>query len=138
MKYWLVGTILLAASGAVWAENELDCENALTTPEVNRCLARDADAAEATMTTYLEASRERLETQTEALAGLDKAQAAWENYRDTHCSAIYSYWQSGTIRGAMFTGCRINLAQERTHALWRSYIQPMDSSEPMMPEPERP
>ncbi|MGN6279356.1 MAG: lysozyme inhibitor LprI family protein [Sphingomonas sp.] len=115
-----------------------------TTLDINACLAKQADAAQAKLDHYLTVSRHRLQSDgadpasdtPKLLAGFDAAETAWESYRDRQCDNIYVYWQGGTIRNAMALGCRISLTKERTHMIWKSYLTYMDSTPPVLPEPE--
>jgi len=123
-------------------EAAIDCAQALTTLEMNGCAAADLDAAEQRMQTYFERAllkvgedAEGPEAASAIRAELVMAQKAWQAYVEADCGAVYTYWQSGTIRVVMALGCKLNLTQERTRHLWRSYLQPMDDSEPLLPEP---
>ena len=123
------------------SEAAIDCAEALTTLDMNTCAAADLQAAEQRMQTYfdrvlLTVGQAAEDPEAAAIrAELVAAQAAWQAYVEADCGAVYTYWQSGTIRVLMALGCKLNLTQERTGHLWRSYLQPMDDSEPLLPEP---
>ena len=67
---------------------------------------------------------------------LNQSQQAWLSYRKAHCDAVYEQWSGGTIRGTMFGGCMLRLTQLRIHVIWQDYLTYMDSTEPLLPEPE--
>lgn len=124
------------------SEAAIDCAQALTTLDMNTCAAADLQAAEQRMQTYFDRvlltvgqDAEDSEAAAAIRAELVAAQAAWQAYVEADCGAVYTYWQSGTIRVLMALGCKLDLTQERTGHLWRSYLQPMDDSEPLLPEP---
>jgi uncharacterized protein YecT (DUF1311 family) len=115
-----------------------------STPEVNACLARQADTAQAELDRYLATARAKLAHEgaepasdtPKLLAGFDAAEHAWEDYRKQQCDNIYVHWQGGTIRGAMALGCQISLTRQRTHVVWEDYLTYMDSTPPVLPEPK--
>lgn len=112
-----------------------DCKNAITTNDINICHYREVKMSEIEMTQYLLASLDRLKTYPKMSEYIDDAQQSWLNYRDKECDAVYQQWIDGTIRGAMAIECKLQLTKERTHAIWRSYLTYMDSTPPVLPEP---
>lgn len=124
----------------------VDCSQAMTTIEVNACIGRDLDLEQERMNLYLETAFAVLrEEATGAGEGLDEAdaliaeiqdgQTKWQAYADKACAAVYTRWQSGTIRVAMALDCQIELTRQRTHHLWSEYLSFQDSTPPILPEP---
>jgi len=119
-----------------------------STLAVNACLQAEAEGADEMLAQYLEAARVRLKheakdspcdtTSATALAGLDKAEAAWVTYRKAECDAVYDWWSSGSVRGAMLEGCWIRLTKLHTHTLWREWLTFVDNTPPILPEPPVP
>lgn len=134
-KYLLL--LLLPALSVAADEGELDCENAITTLEVNACIGREVAEAEEVLQAYLSAAMEQIESQPDAQDALDKSQQAWLAYRSAYCDAIYTQWIGGTIRGAMSGLCALKLTKSRTHLVWEDYLTYMDSTPPVLPEPEK-
>ena len=131
-KYlWLLIFVPLYAFG----EKEIDCENAMTTIEINVCMGQEVDRADATLDSYLSKAKEKYALETAVIATLDKSQKAWLAYREAHCNAVYAQWSMGTIRGTMFSACMLRLTRLRTHTIWQDYLTFMDSTEPLLPEP---
>ena len=131
----------------VTADN-VDCDGA-NTIEINACMSSELVAAESVMAKYLAASRERFlrnlesgfnddtaEGKAEALANFGAAQENWRAYRESHCGSVYYYWRGGTIRGAMYLGCSIDMAKKRTWQLWQDWLTYPDSTPPILPEPD--
>jgi uncharacterized protein YecT (DUF1311 family) len=113
-----------------------------TTLEINDCRSAELAKAEADLQRYLAAARKRLKSEAAddagakaALADLDKTETAWKVYREAQCSAVYDYWQSGTIRTVMALSCQIDLTRQHTRTLWRTWLTYMDSTPPILPEP---
>lgn len=48
---------------------------------------------------------------------LAEAQRAWITFRDRDCSAKYKFWDQGTVRGLVYTSCRIEHTEQRTSEL---------------------
>ena len=116
-----------------------------TTPEIDACAAEYSRRADADLSRYLAAAKKRLKSEVvedqtgstakAALAGLETSQSAWERYRKAECDAVYAWWSDGTIRGAMFQGCWRAVTQDRTMAIWSSWLQFMDTTPPLLPKP---
>lgn len=115
---------------------QLPCTEADTTVAMNACLEAELEKADNTMQRYLEASRERYQDNQSVLTAISKAQDAWQQYRDDHCNSLYTIWIDGTIRGPIGWRCLIDKTQQRSHELWSTYLNFMDSQEPLLPEPE--
>jgi uncharacterized protein YecT (DUF1311 family) len=112
------------------------CKDSKTTLEMNDCLSAQIDAAEKVLAKYLKESQRHYADAPNVLASLDKAQRTWIQFRDNHCDAVYEIWSGGTIRGAMHGYCRLEQTRRRTHDLWQTYLTFMDSTPPILPEPQ--
>ena len=134
MKNYLI-LFVLAFTGTSQAESP-ECEHqAVTTMDMNQCIAGQVATAEHQLERYLEASRMRYSSDPAIVDLLQQSQDAWITYRETHCDAIYQMWFEGTIRGAMAGRCSLQLTQERTHQIWADYLTYMDSTPPILPKP---
>jgi uncharacterized protein YecT (DUF1311 family) len=140
--------LALAMAGGVAAAaaaNSKPCPGD-TTRAIEACLESDARNADADLARYVAAARARLTREAKgepgnpqsarALAGLDRAEAAWALYRKAECDAIYAWWEDGTIRGAMSETCWTGLTRLHTHTIWRDWLTYMDSTPPILPEPD--
>lgn len=120
-----------------------DCGNAVTTVEVNACVALDLEREQGRMERYLaEAQRRAREldaqpygTPTAQQAYLNASQTAWQAYAQIACEGVHDHWKDGTIRTVMYLDCRIEMIRERTHVIWRNYLTYADSTPPILPEP---
>lgn len=116
-----------------------------STPEVDSCAAEYARRADRELARYVAAARKRLldeakeasdpQAPKDALSQLDKSQAAWVVYRKAECNAVYSWWSEGTVRGAMYQGCWLEVTKSRAAAILSTWLQFMDSTPPLMPPP---
>lgn len=50
---------------------------------------------------------------------LNKAQAAWSDYREKHCAYVGATYGGGSGTGTAILACRINLTRARTRQLMR-------------------
>lgn len=130
-----LAAIVTVISPLSQAEN-MDCDNAMTTYQINMCSQQEVHTAEAEMHEYLNASKERYSKETQLLRLLAESQEQWREYRKVHCDAIYQAWAEGTIRGVMYNDCMLDVTKSRTHELWQSYLTYMDSTPPVLPEPK--
>lgn len=127
--------ILIIFSCMVKAE-EVDCENAMTTREINLCASKEMEAADSKLEEYLNKAQEKSAQETATVQLLNKSQIAWNAYRKAHCDAIYEMWSGGTISGIMFSGCMVQITKQRIHQIWQDYLTFMDSTPPVLPEPK--
>ena len=131
-----VGVVLCLVSLSTQAES-IDCNNAVTTFDINVCEGKKLKEAEVKLVQYLAKALEVIKEQKEAFSSLEKSQTAWEEYKDEYCDAVYENWSDGSIRGFMQISCLIKLTNQRTHNIWQDYLTYMDSSPPILPEPEK-
>lgn len=130
---WVVILGLLAFTAS--AAEAIDCSEAYSTVEINQCAATDLEAAQKEMQRYFEASLTHNHSDAELVAAIKVAQNDWEKYYRSHCDSVYSMWREGTIRGVMTLSCRTQLTRQRTHELWDNFLTYMDSTPPVLPEP---
>lgn len=136
----LLAALALAASPVSSAPAD-PCASAVTTLDVNACLANQATVLEAELNRYYRAATARLRAEKDvaerqALPGLIKAQRAWLAYRDAECGAVYDYWSGGTIRTTMALTCRLNVTRLRVYSIWRDWLTYADSTPPILPRPD--
>jgi len=89
--------------------DELDCDNAKTTRQMNVCAGREVDAASKQLDEYLAKAKQKYSEEASVVDLLGKSQIAWLAYQKQYCDAIYDMWSGGTIRGVMFHGCMLKL-----------------------------
>lgn len=128
---------LMSLSFSVTAqEQDVDCDKAVSTLEMNHCAAIELDAAQQTLNQYLEASYQHNAFDPELVVSMKAAQQAWQAYLTSHCDAVYTQWREGTIRNVMAFHCETKLTKQRTHEIWQNFLTYMDSTPPVLPEPE--
>ncbi len=132
LRLGLIGILL---SGVCQAE-EIDCNNAITTYDMNRCAAKEVEAADIRLEQYLAKAKEKYADDKAVFKSIENGQMAWLAYRKTHCDSVREIWSGGTIRGVMVSGCKLQLTKERTHTIWADYLTYMDSTPPLLPEPK--
>ena len=110
------------------------------TPEMNACVAEKFKQANGRLETYVRAAVERHTDEngkSDSVAlGIQSAQIAFEAYRDIECDAVLENWMEGTIRTVMTLDCRLRLTNERTRTVWTNWLHYMDSTPPVLPEPQ--
>ena len=132
MKKYIIPLLIFSSLQA--HSSEIDCQNAMTTYEMNFCANRETEEANTLLEKYLSKAKQKYKNETAVITSLVKSQDAWIIYRKAHCDAIYEIWSGGTIRGVMFGGCMLQLTKQRTHKIWNDYLTYMDSTPPMLPE----
>ena len=128
--------MVLSLYSAQALSDDFDCNDAMTTPQINYCAGVELEKAELEMNAYLTKSKEHNEEDPELIKAIQVAQTAWENYASAHCDSIYTSWREGTIRGVMFLSCKTKVTKQRTHEIWSNFLTYMDSTPAVLPEPE--
>lgn len=105
------GVALLALADA----RAVDCANAVTTPDMNECAAREQKVVEAKLNrTYQQLLKDLNDPDS---AGTKKklvaAQRAWVKFREADCAAVYEHHSGGTIRNLVYSGCMRGRAEQR-------------------------
>ena len=110
------------------------------TLEVNACLAEKLERSKKRLETYLRAAMDRHSDQDgkfdSVALGIESSQTAFEAYRSIECGSVYEDWKDGTIRNGMQIGCLTRLTDERTRTVWTNWLQYMDNTPPILPEPK--
>lgn len=136
--------VAAAVVQAAPAEPKVDCAEPQNTIKVNECGAEALSRDREQMGRYLEAALTKVSKDLEEGDNRESggwteevvaSQQAFEDYADKACQAVYTLWQSGTIRNIRALECQRRLVLDRTHHLWREYLTFMDSTEPVLPEP---
>ncbi|MEL0659448.1 lysozyme inhibitor LprI family protein [Psychromonas arctica] len=128
--------LMFAIYSSFVVSDEIDCNNMISTLDINYCAGVELSKAELEMTAYLAKSKERNSDDKELIAAIDNAQQAWGVYIEAHCSSIYTMWREGSIRGVMSLNCKTKLTKQRTHEIWSNFLTYMDSTPPVLPEPK--
>ncbi|KAB0285527.1 DUF1311 domain-containing protein [Vibrio fortis] len=135
-KAVLLVALAMLPMTALAQQDEIDCENAMNTLEINQCAAIELQTAEEQLETYLQASFEHNAEDPTLVEAIKRAQKDWSTYMTAHCDAIYTQWRDGSIRGVMALSCKTELIKERTHQIWANFLTYMDSTPPVLPEPK--
>ncbi len=137
ISFVLSATVLLAVAQTVLASasDEVDCEKAYSTHDMEYCAAQKRGSASKTMRRYLIASYTQYNHDPNTVEAIKVSQQAWEVYENSNCEAVYNSWNTGSFRGLMSINCSTIMAKQRTHELWLNYLTFMDSTPPVLPEP---
>lgn len=136
MKTVLFVALAMLPIASLAQQDEIDCENALNTLEINQCAAIELQTAEQQLETYLQASFEHNAEDPILVEAIKRSQADWSTYMTAHCDAIYTQWRDGSIRGVMALSCKTELTKDRTHQIWANFLTYMDRTPPILPEPK--
>ncbi|MGS0676736.1 lysozyme inhibitor LprI family protein [Shewanella sp. 0m-4] len=135
-KNTILGYSLLILFSVTALANEIDCDSAYSTIEINQCAAQELDTANIEMQTYLAKAYEHNSYDAELISAIKAAQLDWQQYLTSHCDAVYTQWREGTIRGVMAISCQTKLTKLRTHEIWDNYLTYRDSTPAVLPEPK--
>ena len=126
-----------AAALAQIKPSERLCDDSGTTVAVNSCLEAKLERANARLDRYVQAAIRRYKAEPAVRRGILASQKAFESYRKAECDAVFEQWKEGTIRGSMLLGCEVGVTDARTHDVWQHWLEYVDSTPPMLPEPTR-
>ncbi|MCE0495459.1 lysozyme inhibitor LprI family protein [Vibrio salinus] len=136
MNRFILIFLAFVAFQAMAEEEHVDCQNAVSTPDINYCASIKLNSAKKELNQYYQASLKHNEYDPELIASIKVAQKAWQAYLVSHCDSVYTQWRDGTIRGVMSISCKTRLTKQRTHELWDNFLTYMDSTPPVLPEPK--
>jgi uncharacterized protein YecT (DUF1311 family) len=121
---------LFCAAAHAQTPNPVDCANATSTAEMNYCVDREYQTADAELNeVYQMVLRSIREGGGEAPydpvsweAALVEAQRTWIAFRDADCKGLVPMeWTGGSGTTVAVLGCMIELTKERTRALGERY-----------------
>jgi uncharacterized protein YecT (DUF1311 family) len=133
MKAFSVLCLLIGSASSYSATP--DCEN----PPADRehgCAFIQSTLANLELARYFQAARETLRLDNESLTSLNSAQSDWEASREQHCRTVTDPLVPHSW-GAQYNICRMDLARNRTHEIWSTYLKAQDETPPVLPEPKR-
>ena len=115
---------LLLAAVAPCAFAQKSCDKAYTTLDMNACAKQELDLVEKKLNVKYQAVLKQLSQNAkddpdsgEARTQLSLAQRQWIKFREADCQAIYTLWQSASIRSLMSLSCKQNRAEQRMEKL---------------------
>jgi uncharacterized protein YecT (DUF1311 family) len=125
---WRLVLLFSLAITPAWAEDKLDCENAVTQAEMNMCAAMDYEKADAELNKiYAEVRGNMREWDRELsgmgaeMAGAEKAltaaQRGWIAYRDGACELAGFEARGGSMEPMVVSGCLAEMTTRRTAEL---------------------
>jgi uncharacterized protein YecT (DUF1311 family) len=98
----------------------LNCEEAVTQPDLNACAARAYQQADKALNRQYVATTLALRREDAAgqrLSRLRQAQRAWITFRDAHCDSAFLADIGASLDYTLAIECRTHLTEERTRQL---------------------
>ena len=133
----IVALSLASAAPIAEASNPDQCVEVKTTIDRMDCLIKQISIADEKLKTYVKAAQTRATSFGLDALKISGEQAAWERYRGEHCGNVYLLWSQGTIRYEMAALCNLKLTKDRTSDVWRAYLTFLDSTPPVLPDPNQ-
>ena len=107
------------------AAQEVDCANAVTQQDMNRCAYAEWEAADADLNTAYKRAMDLLkgwdadmpEAEQDGAAALKEAQRAWITFRDKACEVEGYAMKGGSAEPLLVYGCMRQLTEDRTGQL---------------------
>jgi uncharacterized protein YecT (DUF1311 family) len=93
---------------AVFAHSDNPCSADYATAPYLQCMSRELEFVESHLGAFVDDLR-GVAGSSEELAALNKADAAWHDYRESFCLLPYQRFAGGTIKGPMSADCRLRL-----------------------------
>jgi len=118
-RFFVPFAFLLVISSSI---NAKDCEDAMTTLEINQCVKADMDRAEVQLQEVFKSVLERHNHNTVLLALLNESQRHWQVYRSSYCDALYQRWISGSILNIQALSCEMDLIRQRIKLLKTDFL----------------
>jgi uncharacterized protein YecT (DUF1311 family) len=109
-------------ANTMYFAQKLDCNNARTQLEINRCAHLSYQNADKKLNQVYQQLLPKLERSRKQK--LVAAQQAWIKFRDTSCEFERSGYEGGSIAPTIYFGCLEKTTQQRTQQL-QEYTQPV-------------
>ncbi len=127
--------MIVTQSALAQSNDDLNCDQAITTLDINYCASQEGAVADKIMRRYLIASYSQYKHDPNTVKAIKTSQQTWKTYKNSNCDAVHTSWNTGSIRGLMSINCHTRMTKQRTYELWLNYLTFMDSTPPMLPEP---
>lgn len=120
----------LGLAGPAPATEDIDCDNASSTVEMNYCGEQDYNKSDAELNTLYRSILDGLDEQENAngesvdkwRGALKAAQRAWIDFKEKDCGELIGYeWGGGTGAGPAMYGCLIQKTKTRIQELKDRY-----------------
>jgi uncharacterized protein YecT (DUF1311 family) len=114
---------LALVSIATLSHAKVDCQKAITTPDINACAQAEFEQVEKQLNDTYRRVMQSLSKPDDGIAYADikksliEAQRAWVVFRQKDCDAYFTLYAAGTIRTVMYIGCMQGHAERRIKAL---------------------
>lgn len=131
-SYLIIAAAVLFPERASRAEEKIDCENAMTTADMNTCAGRDFAKEDAALN---EAYRKAIAAIPEMASAdppfdaksweeaLRASQRAWVAYRDAECEDhVAMFWSGGSGGTVEIISCKTEMTKARTKDLLNRYV----------------
>ncbi len=94
-----------------------DCNNAMTTMDINSCMNKEFERIEKELNQVYKRQMKSLSTDTETKTALRNAQRLWIKFREADCEAVIMPSKGGSIVTAEYLDCMISHAKQRIREL---------------------
>ena len=117
--------LLLCAAAPAFAQDDIDCNNAVAQQDMNYCAAKDFETADAELNAVwkdAKATAKEMDAEfDEPMKGAEKAlvagQRGWIAYRDGQCELAGWEAHGGSMEPMLVSGCMAELTRARTKEL---------------------
>ena len=119
--------MMLAAMLLLQGAQALDCDNAMTQADMNRCAGLEYREADAALNAQWEETAAEMKLRDDSEYASDgrlgyfpallAAQRAWLAYRDAHCISYGYFARGGSMEPMLVAACKTDATRERTQEL---------------------
>ena len=133
MRFWAIMVVAggaLASAGSAAATEDIDCDNASSTVEMNFCSEQEYNKVDAELNRVYQEVLTGIDTHDDVEAGrlkawkeaLKTAQRAWVDFKEKDCGELIGYeWYGGTGATSASLGCMIQKTGARIKELKERY-----------------
>ena len=98
-----------------------DClDNAITTTAMVACYETQLEIEEQKLDDMLNKAYKKSDW---IAYEIEQSQKYWLQYRDAQCSAIYSFYERGTMRFIAHPSCMVELSKQRQKEIYTSFVK---------------
>ena len=127
----IYSVFLLLSTQAVAVQS---CNQANSTIEITQCKEQQIALAQKQMKQYLTQAKETYKLEIQTSKAIITSQQQWKAYAKSQCDTVYKMYNQGTIVSIMTADCKYHMVKQRTHDIWRDFLQTL-TAEPILQEP---
>ncbi len=100
----------------------VECEHAVTTLALVECAEQTLHETELELQQTMLMVLTQYQYDSAIITAIQHGNMHWQRYKTSHCHAVYTAWEGGSIRNIMYLQCQIKLTRDYVDAMKIQFI----------------